>query len=115
MAQARSLSPGLTCLTRNNSALRGYSRLRVFITRKVARFLERSFMNERLGFVFVALMAVPVALLGQEKPLMSPAPPAVHSAREPDYRFRAATTYTEPTPTSSRLVEILRLDDCKAR
>ena len=30
-------------------------------------------------------------------------------------RFRAATTYTEPTPTSSRLAEIFRLDDCKAR
>ncbi len=32
-------------------------------------------MNKRLGFVFVALMAVPVALLGQEKPPTS-APPA---------------------------------------
>ena len=30
-------------------------------------------------------------------------------------RFRAATTYTEPTPTSSRLAEIFRLDDLKAR
>ena len=42
------------------------------MTRKVARFPERSFMNKRLGFVFVALMAVPVALLGQEKPPASP-------------------------------------------
>ena len=33
-------------------------------------------MNKRLGFVFVALMAVPVALLGQEKPRASSAPPA---------------------------------------
>jgi uncharacterized damage-inducible protein DinB len=33
-------------------------------------------MNKRLGFVFVALMAVPVALLGQEKPPASSAPPA---------------------------------------
>ena len=32
-------------------------------------------MNKRLGFVFVALMAVPVALLGQEKPPASSAPP----------------------------------------
>jgi uncharacterized damage-inducible protein DinB len=32
-------------------------------------------MNKRLSFVFVALMAVPVALLGQEKPPAS-APPA---------------------------------------
>jgi len=46
------------------------------MTRKVARFPERSFMNKRLGFVFVALMAVPVALLGQEKPPASSAPPA---------------------------------------
>ena len=30
-------------------------------------------------------------------------------------RFRAATTYTEPTPTSSRLAEIFRLDDLKVR
>ena len=30
-------------------------------------------------------------------------------------RFRAATTYTQPTPTSSRLAEIFRLDDLKAR
>ena len=30
-------------------------------------------------------------------------------------RFRAATTYTEPTPTSSRLAEIFRLNDWKAR
>src|SRR3982074_3068190 len=33
-------------------------------------------MNKRLGFVFVALMAVPVALLGQEKPAAPSAPPA---------------------------------------
>jgi uncharacterized damage-inducible protein DinB len=33
-------------------------------------------MNKRLGFVFVALMVVPVALLGQEKPPSPPAPPA---------------------------------------
>ena len=33
-------------------------------------------MNKRLGFVFVALMAVPVDLLGQEKPPASSAPPA---------------------------------------
>jgi uncharacterized damage-inducible protein DinB len=33
-------------------------------------------MNKRLGFVFVALMAVPVALLGQEKPQTPSAPPA---------------------------------------
>src|ERR1700737_5139297 len=33
-------------------------------------------MNKRLGFVFVALMAVPVALLGEEKPPASSAPPA---------------------------------------
>jgi len=33
-------------------------------------------MNKRLGFVFVALMAVPVALQGQEKPAASSAPPA---------------------------------------
>jgi uncharacterized damage-inducible protein DinB len=33
-------------------------------------------MNKRLGFVFVALMAVPVVLLGQEKPPVSSAPPA---------------------------------------
>jgi uncharacterized damage-inducible protein DinB len=46
------------------------------MTRKVARFPERSFMNKRLGFVFVALMAVPVALLGQEKPPTSSVPPA---------------------------------------
>jgi len=30
-------------------------------------------------------------------------------------RLRAATTYTEPTPTSSRLTEIFRLNDLKAR
>src|SRR5258707_4436407 len=74
-------SQGLGCLTRNDLALRAYSRLRVFgsgsfTTRKVARFPERSFMNKRLGFVFVALMAVPVALLGQEKPPASSAPAA---------------------------------------
>jgi len=33
-------------------------------------------MTKRLGFVFVALMAVPLALLGQEKPPASSAPPA---------------------------------------
>jgi uncharacterized damage-inducible protein DinB len=33
-------------------------------------------MNKKLGFVLVALMAVPVALLGQEKPPASSAPPA---------------------------------------
>ena len=33
-------------------------------------------MNKRLGFVFVALMAAPVALLGQEKPPASSPPPA---------------------------------------
>ena len=33
-------------------------------------------MNKRLGFVCLALMAVPVALLGQQKPSASPAPPA---------------------------------------
>src|ERR1700720_68349 len=33
-------------------------------------------MSKRLGFVFVALMAVPVALLGQEKPPTSSAPTA---------------------------------------
>ena len=42
----------------------------------MARFLERSFMNKKLGFAFVALIAVPVALLGQEKPPASSAPPA---------------------------------------
>src|ERR1700693_3815060 len=54
----------------------GCSEGRSFTTRKVARFPERSFMSKRLGFVFVALMAVPVALLGQEKPPASSAPPA---------------------------------------
>ena len=33
-------------------------------------------MNKKLGFVFFALMAVPVALLGQEKPAAAPAPAA---------------------------------------
>ena len=33
-------------------------------------------MNKRLGFVFVALTAVSFALLGQEKPPTSSAPPA---------------------------------------
>ena len=33
-------------------------------------------MNKRLGFVFVVLMAVPFALLGQEKPQTPAAPPA---------------------------------------
>jgi uncharacterized damage-inducible protein DinB len=33
-------------------------------------------MNKRLGFVFVALMAVPGVLLGQQKPPASAAPPA---------------------------------------
>src|ERR1700757_5470330 len=33
-------------------------------------------MTKRLGFVFVALMAVPLALLGQEKPPAASAPPA---------------------------------------
>jgi hypothetical protein len=33
-------------------------------------------MNKRLGFVFVALMAVPVALIGQEKPAAQSGPPA---------------------------------------
>jgi hypothetical protein len=32
-------------------------------------------MTKRLGFVFVALMAAPFALLGQEKPPASSAPP----------------------------------------
>src|SRR5579864_999779 len=68
--------PELSCLTRNNSALRAYSTLWVFVIRKVARFPERSFMNKRLGFVFVALMAVPVALLGQEKQTTSSTPAA---------------------------------------
>jgi len=36
-------------------------------------------MNKRLGFVFVALMAVPVALLGQVKP-GAPSAPAAQSA-----------------------------------
>jgi hypothetical protein len=30
-------------------------------------------------------------------------------------RLRATTTYTEESPTSSRLAEIFRLDDLKAR
>jgi uncharacterized damage-inducible protein DinB len=46
------------------------------MARNEARFPERSFMNKKLGFVFVALMAVPVALLGQEKPPTPSAPPA---------------------------------------
>src|SRR5260221_12400092 len=33
-------------------------------------------MNRRLGFMFVALMAVPIALLGQAKPAAPSAPPA---------------------------------------
>ena len=33
-------------------------------------------MTKRLGFVFVGLMAVPLALLGQEKPPAASAPPA---------------------------------------
>src|SRR6267142_6078709 len=33
-------------------------------------------MNRRLGFVFVALMAVPITLLGQAKPAAPSAPPA---------------------------------------
>jgi len=33
-------------------------------------------MAKRLGFVFVALMGIPLALLGQEKPPASTAPPA---------------------------------------
>jgi uncharacterized damage-inducible protein DinB len=33
-------------------------------------------MNKRLSFVFAALMAVPVALLGQEKPAAQSTPPA---------------------------------------
>src|SRR5258708_20770810 len=33
-------------------------------------------MNRRLSFVFVALMAVPVALVGQDKPAAQAAPPA---------------------------------------
>jgi len=33
-------------------------------------------MTKRLGFVFVALMAVPLALLGQQKPPAASAPPA---------------------------------------
>src|ERR1700730_15415008 len=33
-------------------------------------------MNKRLGFVFAALMVVPVALLGQEKSQPQSAPPA---------------------------------------
>src|SRR5882757_3501922 len=33
-------------------------------------------MNRRLGFVFAALMAVPVALVGQDKPAAQAAPPA---------------------------------------
>ncbi len=33
-------------------------------------------MKKRLGFVFVAVMTVPLALLGQEKPSASSAPPA---------------------------------------
>ena len=48
------------------------------MTREVSRFPERSFMNKRLGFVFVALMAVPVAVLGQDKP--AAATPAAQSA-----------------------------------
>ena len=32
-------------------------------------------MIKRIGFVFVALMAVPLALLGQEKPPAASAPP----------------------------------------
>jgi uncharacterized damage-inducible protein DinB len=36
-------------------------------------------MNKKLGFVFVALMAVPVALLGQAKPA-APSAPAAQSA-----------------------------------
>src|SRR5580693_9647764 len=36
-------------------------------------------MNKKLGFVFVALMAVPVALLGQGKPA-APSAPAAQSA-----------------------------------
>ena len=46
------------------------------MARKVTRFPERSFMTKRLGFVFVALMAVPLALLGQQKPPAASAPAA---------------------------------------
>jgi hypothetical protein len=54
-------------------------------------------MNERLGFVFVALMAVPVALLRQEKPLMSPAPPAQSTPPA-----NPITAFERPPPTPSR-------------
>src|SRR5260221_7911349 len=47
-----------------------------FTTRKVTRFPERSFMTKSVGFVFVVLMGVPLALLGQGKPPASSAPPA---------------------------------------
>ena len=73
--------PGHGCLERNDLAFRAYSRLqmcgkRVLCDPKVARFPERNFMNRKLGFVLVAFMAVPVALLGQEKPAAAPAPAA---------------------------------------
>src|SRR3984893_15847249 len=44
--------------------------------RKVARFPGGCLVNKRLCFVFAALMAVPVALLGQEKSQAQAAPPA---------------------------------------
>src|SRR3984893_7519178 len=44
--------------------------------RKVARFPGGCLVNKRLCFVFATLMAVPVALLGQEKSQAQAAPPA---------------------------------------
>jgi uncharacterized damage-inducible protein DinB len=63
---------------------------------------ERSFMNKRLGFAFVALMAIPVALLGQEKPAASSAPPA--QAAQPAQAAAPAQTAppANPITTSER-------------
>ncbi len=44
------------------------------------RVTERGFMNKRFGFVFAVLMAVPIGLLGQEKPAAPAAPPAQAAA-----------------------------------
>ena len=57
----------------------GSSSRSVLATRELEYFGKGVSMNKRLGFVFGVLIAVPVGLLGQEKPA-APAAPASQSA-----------------------------------
>src|ERR1700747_129722 len=86
--------PGLSCLTRNNSALRAYSRLRVF-GRKVLydpqgdTIFRKEFHDQKTRFCVCCVDgSSPCSARAGETTGVVRSTGAVHSAREPDYRER---------------------------